>query len=37
MGRFCLFTYTGLTDRFGRARVFVQLRKSSQTHPIRKK
>jgi len=23
MGRFCLFTYTGLTDRFGRARGFL--------------
>jgi len=23
MGRFCLFAYTGLTDRFGRARGFL--------------
>jgi len=23
MGRFCLFTYDGLTDRFGRARGFL--------------
>jgi len=38
MGRFCLFAYTGLTDRFRRARgFFLQLSKFSQAHPIRKK
>jgi len=37
MGRVCLFADTGLLDRFRRARVFVQLSKSSQAHPIRKK
>jgi len=36
MGRFCLFACTGLTDRFRRARVFLQLSKSPQAHPIRK-
>jgi len=36
MGRFCLFAYTGLTDRFRHARVFLQVSKSSQAHPIRK-
>jgi len=37
MGRFCLFAYTGLTDRFRHTRVFLQVSKSSQAHPIRKK
>jgi len=36
MGRFCLFAYTGLTDRLRRVWVFVQLSKSSQAHRIRK-
>jgi len=36
MGRFCLFAYTGLTDRFRRVRGFLyNLSKSSQAHPIR--
>jgi len=37
MGRFCLFADTGLTDGFRHARVFVQLSKSSQAYPNRKK
>jgi len=37
MGRFCLFAYTGLTNRFRHARGLLQLSKSSQAHTIRKK
>jgi len=38
MGRFCLFVYTGVTDRFRSVRgVLYNLASFLKAHPIRKK
>ena len=37
MGRFCLLAYTGLTDRLDTRAGFLEVSKSSQANPIRKK